>query len=184
MAILAATLDALRSKEPSELSLRDLARTVGVGHSAVYAHFRDRGELLAVVARQGFRALADRMRDALSDAEAADRLGALADAYLCFARANPAYYRTMFLPASIRPENIGHIKDVCEECLQMLIGTLVESRGLSQTDAADRAAGIWSTLHGLALLGGESGPLQQTISSDRQPLLARRFVNVLAGGIW
>lgn len=183
-AILEAALNALRSKEPSQLSLRDLARSVGVGHSALYAHFRDRDELLAIIARQGFQALSAAMRECLGDPGTVDRLGALADAYLRFARSNPAYYRAMFLAQNIRPENIGHIKNICEDCLQILIDTLAECRDISQADALDRAVGIWSTLHGVALLGGESGPLQQTISSDREPLLARKFVEVLAGGSW
>lgn len=42
---------------PSEISLRELVRAIGVRHSALYAHFRDRDELVAVVSGEGFRTL-------------------------------------------------------------------------------------------------------------------------------
>lgn len=179
---MAAALDVLTREEPSAVSLRDLARTVGVRHSALYTHFRDRGDLLAVIAGEGFRAL-------LADLKATrpsrrDRVADLAATYVRFARAHAAYYRTMFLAEVSRPENIGRIQDGCEGCLQTLVDALKKKSASSEQETRERAIAIWSTLHGLVLLGDDSGPLHRQISPKNEGPIASRIVQVLAHGRW
>lgn len=179
-AIVAAALDVLGHKEPSEVSLRDLARMVGVGHSALYSHFRDRGELLAIIAGEGFRLLLLELKGALEKG-AQEPLAALVTAYLHFARSNPAHYRTMFRPESAAPENAKHVEEWCGECFQIVIVTLREQRRLSEVKAFECAIGIWSTLHGLALLGDAAGPLHHKVPKESEVDLAIKFANTLVG---
>jgi AcrR family transcriptional regulator len=78
-----------------------VARRAGVTPAAPYRHFKDKTALLAAVAEEGFLALCGRLEAALAPVPPADlrgRFGALARAYLTFARAHPAHYRVMFLP--------------------------------------------------------------------------------------
>jgi AcrR family transcriptional regulator len=92
----AALLDAAeRSVEElgtDQLSLRELARAVGVSHAAPRSHFPDRQALLDALAERGFERLAAGMRDAndASGPEFADRLRATAAAYVNFASRSPA----------------------------------------------------------------------------------------------
>lgn len=178
-AVVATALDVLGHKEPSELSLRDLARMVGVGHSALYSHFRDRGELLAVIAGEGFRMLLLALKSALEKGTQ-DPLAALVTAYLHFARSNPAHYRAMFRPESAAPENAKHVEEWCGDCLQIVVVTLKEQRHLPADKAFERAIGIWSTLHGLALLGDAAGPLHQKVPKESEVDIAIKFANALA----
>lgn len=179
---MAAALEVLSRDDPSAVSLRDLARTVGVRHSALYTHFRDRGDLLAVIAGEGFRALLADLKS--TPRSRRDRVADLAATYMRFARANPAYYRTMFLPEASRPENVARIQDACEECLQTVIAALQEQPVSSKAETHERAVAIWSTLHGLVLLGDNSGPLHRQISPKNEVPLASRIVRVLARGPW
>lgn len=179
-AVVATALDVLGHKEPSELSLRDLARMVGVGHSALYSHFRDRGELLAVIAGEGFRLLLLDLKSAL-EKRPQDPLAALVTAYIHFARSKPAHYRTMFRPESAAPENAKHVEEWCDECFQIVIVTLKEQRHLTEDKAFECAIGIWSTLHGLALLGDAAGPLHQKVPKQSEVDLAIKFANALVG---
>lgn len=179
-AVVTAALDVLGHKEPSELSLRDLARMVGVGHSALYSHFRDRGELLAIIAGEGFRLLLLDLKNAL-EKHMQDPLAALVTAYLHFARSSPAHYRTMFRPESAAPENAKHVEEWCGECFQIVIVTLKEQRHLTEDKAFECAIGIWSTLHGLALLGDAAGPLHQKVPKQSEVDLAIKFANALVG---
>ena len=48
---------------PSGFNMREVARRAGVSHNAPYRHFRDKGELLAEVAAQGFRELNAAMQE-------------------------------------------------------------------------------------------------------------------------
>lgn len=179
-AIVATALDMLGHKEPSELSLRDLARMVGVGHSALYSHFRDRGELLAIIAGEGFRLLLLELKSAL-EKRAQDPLAALVTAYLHFARSHPAHYRAMFRPEGVAAENLKHVEEWCGECFQIVVVTLKEQRYRSEDKAVECAIGIWSTLHGLALLGDATGPLHQKVPKKSEVDLAVKFANTLAG---
>ena len=178
-AIMAAALDALERTEPTALSLRELARTVGVGHSALYGHFRDRTAILAAIAGEGFRAL-------LSDLRAVpvneDRhLTRLATTYLHFARTRPAYYRSMFLPEVSLPENFNQIEEACHACFE----TLVTALDVAPTDETrEKATAIWSALHGLAMLGSDSGPLHNRIPQNREMALASKIVEGLAKASW
>lgn len=178
-AVVAAALEVLGHKEPSELSLRDLARMVGVGHSALYSHFRDRGELLAIIAGEGFRMLLLALKGALEKGTQ-DPLVALVTAYLHFARSNPAHYRAMFRPESAAPENAKHVEEWCGDCLQTVVVVLKEQRHLPADKALERAIGIWSTLHGLALLGDAAGPLHRQVPKESEVDIAIKFANALA----
>ena len=76
----------------------ELARAAGVSPAAPYRHFRDRGALVAELARQGFEQLRDDLLAAWNDgrpdpAAAIERCGR---AYLAFARQDPAAYAAMF----------------------------------------------------------------------------------------
>ena len=75
------------------LTLRAAAREFGVSHMAPYRHFKDKGELLAAVAEQGFRELRGHMDGAT--ATEGDPL-ASGIAYVNFALDNPALYKLMF----------------------------------------------------------------------------------------
>jgi AcrR family transcriptional regulator len=68
----AALLDAagrcLRERGAAQLSLRDLAREVGVSHAAPRRHFADRQELLDALAVAGFERLGGVLHEALGEA--------------------------------------------------------------------------------------------------------------------
>src|SRR3954471_17165737 len=70
-----------------ELSLRELAREIGVSHAAPRRHFADKQALLDALALDGFERLGREMAAALAQAGPAfaDRLGALARTYVRFA---------------------------------------------------------------------------------------------------
>jgi AcrR family transcriptional regulator len=68
------------------LSLRQLARDLGVSHGAPARHFRDKQALLDALALQGFQLMDATMRQAAStDGSYRDRLAAVARAYVAFA---------------------------------------------------------------------------------------------------
>jgi AcrR family transcriptional regulator len=95
---------ALRTKGVEELSLRELAREIGVSHGAPRSHFIDRKALLDALAERGFLALASAMRaGADSRTEYAESLRAAGQAYVDFAVANAALLDLMFAATMDRP---------------------------------------------------------------------------------
>jgi len=97
-ALLAAGEDALESGGQQGLSLRELAREVGVSHAAPRRHFPDRQALLDALAESGFARLGAALSAAVDGAGAGfdARLAALARAYIAFATARPALSELMF----------------------------------------------------------------------------------------
>ncbi len=83
------------------LSLRGVAREVGISAPSVYLHFKDKTELVATVLDAAYWALAAAMGEAGEAAAAAgaapwERIGATAAAYRRFAIDKPRRYRLMF----------------------------------------------------------------------------------------
>jgi AcrR family transcriptional regulator len=88
----------LRERGLDTLSLRELARDLGVSHGAPRSHFIDRHALLDALAERGFDRVAQRMRTAAESRQddAAAALLAAAHAYVEFAVADAALLDLMF----------------------------------------------------------------------------------------
>ncbi|AKG42118.1 transcriptional regulator, TetR family [Streptomyces xiamenensis] len=84
----------LRAHGVEQLSLRDLARDIGVSHAAPRRHFADRRALLDALAESGFVRLGAQLRAAVDEIDDEDdlpaRLHAFAWAYARFATENAA----------------------------------------------------------------------------------------------
>jgi len=98
-ALIGTALNALEQDGPAALSLRALARSVGVSATAVYRHFANKDDLLAAIATEGFEGLSAEMTARLAqepDADTLRRLVILGEGYVNYAVAHPAHYRLMF----------------------------------------------------------------------------------------
>ena len=87
----------LESEGPQALSLRAVAREAGVSPAAPYHHFKDKCDLLTAIAKEGWMELGVAVAKARSQApDPREALTNIGVAYVCFARENPALYRTMY----------------------------------------------------------------------------------------
>jgi len=153
--LLDATIRLIAEVGPAGFPLREVARRAGVSHNAPYRHFRDKDELIAAVATQGFRELTAAMRDAAkSQPTAIERLKHCGLAYVSFALRRPEHFTVMFdVPASktTYPD--------CAEAGEESFGTLVsfvegaQREGeLPPGDTMPRALEAWALVHGIAKL--------------------------------
>lgn len=135
------------------LSLREVARKLGVSHQAPYRHYPTRDHLLAEVMRRCFEQFAAALdgRDRSDDPEA--DLHALGLAYLKFAASHPLEYRLMFNtpwpegadhPDLVRDST--HAFDILRHVLARVHGRLKATKSAIDLDAMF----IWSSMHGLA----------------------------------
>src|SRR5271166_4480361 len=82
---------------PEAFTLREVARRAGVSHNAPYRHFRDKDDLLAAVAAQGFRELTEAMREAgQRQSSSLEKLKQSGVAYVAFAVRRPEHFTVMF----------------------------------------------------------------------------------------
>ena len=97
-ALLRAGEQALEAGGAQNLSLRELAREVGVSHAAPRRHFPDKQALLDALALNGWERLGAALATAVADAgDGFDaRMLGLARAYVAFATRHPALVELMF----------------------------------------------------------------------------------------
>jgi AcrR family transcriptional regulator len=97
-ALVEATLKLVVEKGPLGFTFADAARLAGVSPAAPYRHFRNREEVVAECARQGFEMFADLMEHAYAKGQpsALASFEATGRAYLAFARRFPGHYVCMF----------------------------------------------------------------------------------------
>ena len=117
--LLDTAIEQLREAGVEDLSLRALARAIGVSQTAPYRHFGDKSELLAAMATCGYRDLLDALRraGAATGDCPQEQLFAFAHAYVDYAARNPQLFKLMFGPAVQPTVNIPScVKPVATPC--------------------------------------------------------------------
>jgi AcrR family transcriptional regulator len=88
----------LLNKEGADaITMRRVARAVGLTPMAIYRHYRDRDALLNALADEGFRELADRLTRVQENSDFERQLMNLGEIYLNHALENPRLFELMFL---------------------------------------------------------------------------------------
>ena len=137
----------------ASVTLRELARRLGVTHTAPYAHFADKQALLLDVADVGFGRLADALAQARAvESDPVRALGAMSFAYIAFARENPHLYRLMFADNEIANDPECEMSAEGDRALQTLVDAIVDVGPPAATDVRDLAIGMWSLAHGVSML--------------------------------
>jgi AcrR family transcriptional regulator len=137
------------------LSLRRIAAQLGVTAPALYAHVRDKQDLLRAVAEVEFGALVARF-DEITDPDPIVRIKGHARAYVRHARESPELFRVMFLfppelsPASV-PEGIelpGATRAF--EVAGAAVEAAIAAGAIASDDPLLVALTMWSGTHGVA----------------------------------
>ncbi len=186
-ALIDAALGLIEKEGAAALSLRAVARRAGVSTAAPYRHFSSREALLAAVAEDGFRLLAEEIRRA-SAAHADDparRLGESGIAYVRFAAAHPSRYNVMLSPEFADRTAHPSLAAAEAETRQLLLAAVLDYQAagwLGSRDPGELVLSAWSSVHGLASLIA-SGQIQVASSDSAQiEEIARSVVRSLVPG--
>jgi AcrR family transcriptional regulator len=160
--ILAAAAQLLdETGDEQAVTLRAVARRVGIAAPSIYSHFPDRQAILLAIVREAFAELAEQLTaEAAAAPDPVSRLRAICDAYLHFAAARPQRYRIMFgglwsaadavRDATLTPAGAAELG---QDALRVLVGSVaacVEASRSTSTDPFADAVALWLGLHGLA----------------------------------
>ncbi len=147
-ALVAAALERLEKDGAASLSLRELARDVGVNHRAVYRHFPDKLALLAHVAEVGYRRMAAYMGEEIgADAQGEEKLVAAGVGAFRFARDHRSLMELMAGPRLNEEGAFPALEAVITETLTPFIEGFLE---LGTDPGIARLRGV---LYLFALLG-------------------------------
>lgn len=137
------------------LSLRDVARRLGVSHQAPYRHFPSRDHILAEIVERAFAEFAAHLDARPRGRDAQDDLASMGRAYLGYAAEHPLQYGLMFGTAVPDPAEHPAMMREARHAFSLLREALARAaaeRGAPATpEALDRdAMFVWATMHGLA----------------------------------
>jgi AcrR family transcriptional regulator len=163
-ALLTRAEETLREKGPGALSLRELARDLGVSHAAPSRHFKDKQALLDALALSGFErltAVLGASQDGVPE-KIEEQVDAVVHAYVGFARDNAALLDLMY---SIKhdPSASDALLEATQRWSDLVLRMVAEgqARGEVREGSLEQVAlPVFATLHGYADLA-VSGMLPQ-----------------------
>jgi AcrR family transcriptional regulator len=163
---------ALRVSGADGLSLRELARAVGVSHGAPRRHFEDKSALLEALVADGF----DRLGAALAKAATPDggdfvaTLNDVAVAYVRFATGNPALVELMSASRYLAnaSDELRHARETAFAPVARLVETGQETGELVAGSPQEIRTLLFATLHGVATLANNKmiDPLEDKLIFD------------------
>ncbi|VVJ16325.1 Transcriptional regulator [Amycolatopsis camponoti] len=169
--------------DESAVTLRSVARRVGIAAPSIYRHFPDQPAIMLAVVQQAFDELEARLRAALDTAkDPRPRLFAVCNAYLGFAQHRPGRYRTMFGGLWMPDLAQGSLTEsdmlaLGQGCLELITGALadcVAAGEATSTDPSADAIALWLGIHGLA------HQRAATVAFPWPPDIAERIITALA----
>ncbi|MEM6105907.1 TetR/AcrR family transcriptional regulator [Mycobacterium sp. 050272] len=154
------------------VTTRRLANEIEYSQPVLYKHFASMEQIADAVALDGYAELAAAIQGADADAAAEVALARIAQAYLDFARDNPAVYAAMFTRATALRFAAADTPPQLAEAfaaLRQAVGRVADG------DDADTLTEVfWAALHGLVTLAA-TGRLRANHISERVHLLVERF---------
>lgn len=157
------------------ITLRAVARSVGISAPSIYPHFAEREAIVVALIQQSFADLIDAVDAAISAFEdSVERLHAGCDAYLDYAAAFPHRYTLMFeMPreyalltgAGNEPQGKS---DVAMRAFAVLVEAVAACARAGRSDSTDPffdATALWVGLHGYATLRAGDRPFVWPVQS-------------------
>jgi len=136
----------LEERGPEGVTMRELARRLGVQAPSLYFHVESRDDVLLLLTRAGLEELGDQLEAAAVGGGGGARLHRLADAYAGFAAGNPRLFALVFGPCPA-----GQAPDPMAERAS---GALLAAVGdaVPPGEVLPVAQALWSLVHGYATL--------------------------------
>ena len=156
-ALIEASLALIREVGIRGFTLREVARRAGVSHAAPYRHFRDKDDLLAVLAEQGFNRLTAAMRAAAARAHHPfQRLQNAGIAYIEFAQDDPERFQVMF-SVELDPQVHSSAMEAGESSFAELVRLVAACPRPSDGPSVETLALVaWTQVQGIAELAPRS----------------------------
>ncbi|MGW0891122.1 TetR/AcrR family transcriptional regulator [Saccharopolyspora sp. NPDC002578] len=165
-----------------KLTMRAVAKEVGVSAPSIYLHFADKAELVWAALADKYEQLADRMGladEAVAGEDARTRLLAQVRTYCRFAMENPGHYRLMYevRQPAVDPERVGrHPSRLVAARFRLALQRCLDEGYAIGLPPRQAAHTLWTGLHGMV-------SLQHSLSLNPAPELIDGLAEGLTGVI-
>ena len=139
------------------LSIREVARRLGVSHQASYKHFPSGDHLLAEIVRRTYVLFSEHLESRPRGHSPAEDLKFLGEAYVSFAMQHPLHYRLIFGAVLPDPSEHTEMMQEARKAFAILLEGVARLHGLDPAQKPARqtqldALFIWASVHGLATI--------------------------------
>jgi len=174
----------LEAEGPQAVSMRRIAKEVGVTPMAIYHHFPSREALLDKVVDTEFERLAEFFRKPVNGSSAAARIAHIMDGYMDYALAHPRIFDYVFAsprPGARRfPEDFRARRSPTLNVTADALASWMRTGEVKRDDVWEVAMGLWAGVHGyLALYRGG----RFNLTEDEFRKLVRRHLRRFFHGI-
>jgi len=174
-ALVQAALREVEQGGPEAISIKALAKELGVSQPAPYRHFADREALLAAVTAEAFRQFSAELREAIGKPSRRSKLSRFAQATLAFGLRRNGIYRLMFASRTMAcASKDSELHAAAMESFALLLEAFeAPAVGLLRERCALQ---IWAALHGVIMLA-EQGLLTGKIANVSREDLVEDIVS-------
>ena len=180
-ACIAEGLAIIESEGVEKLSMREVARRLGVSHQAPYKHFASRDHVLAEIIARAFERFAEYLEKRSRGDDIEDELQQMGLAYFDYAAKHPLQYRLMFntsLPNTHQHKEMMQRSDRCYTLLRESISKLdyvKKAKNPQRLNDLD-ALFVWSSIHGLASALQSDAIDNMNISKETKKLMVSHML--------
>lgn len=190
-ALLAEAANIVETDGVPALTLREIARRLGVSHAAPGHHFADKATLLGELAAEGFDELSRELEQGQTKGRTpVARLCEAGRGYLRFALKRPGHYRVMFGGALKDAAKSPHLAAAGARAYEALrsavIAAMPAARAKNALHVEQAAFLAWSATHGAAMLlldGPVPGDLPANAKRDAVRTLTDSLTDAVAASI-
>ena len=163
-----------------KLSLREIARKLGVTTAAPYHHFKDRHDLMVALAQDGYAELLQALSTARDEAASAEmELDQAVLAFLRFAMRRRALYLVMLSSELVEDHRTGLLKPVGEMSFEAARASIAKSSGLGFKESSEAAFCVWALLSGISRLA--IGEVLRESAAEQERLALRGARGIVQG---
>lgn len=139
------------------LSMRKLAKALGVTAPAIYRHYDGREEVLADILREAHRTFSRYLYKALGEPTPLERFSGAGEGYLDFVFDHPRWYEMLFtLPEHLGMETLPSDIEAMECAIHQFwidrVRECMEAGILQEGDPRETSVTMWAHAHGLVQL--------------------------------
>ena len=158
---MAAAVEGIAQHGVEKLSLRALAREVGVSPAAPYRHFQSKNALLGAIALQGLNELRIVLEKAHGEGSAYKCLLAAGLGYIEYALTHPVEFQLIFGNVVGAFAQYEGLREAANATYEVLLDLLVDDATRMNRPVHEVGAMIWTAYHGLAglLISSAANPL-------------------------
>jgi AcrR family transcriptional regulator len=182
-------LEILVKEGVESLTLREVARRVGVSHAAPYRHFADKNELIVAIADEGFTLLDEKLEETLKKNALRDtgaQITELAWTYVKFTFHHRSYMKVMFGSYVTDFTKYPGMEAKITRGRDLLESVILEGqkiKKLRDNDLRLMALSCWSMVHGVAMLLVERRSEINDYSESQLETFCRALMSNLLSGL-